>query len=150
MRKFKDSGKTIQNELAVRTLARRLVLLGPKTNDLFMLLQMLDDCRHVRSLDCLPYWRPFSLFFLRTWNYELCIKASTPLPICLDRQTLCRVSYCEPTPTVRLRALSGECFSISHTFLRVFIDFLCQDRQTPPRSLLSKWTTACRQEHLAQ
>ena len=80
-RALRDDRKTKQNELAVRTLARRLVLLGPETNDLFMLLQMLDDCRHVRSLDCLPYWRPLSLFFLRTWHYELCIKASIPLPI---------------------------------------------------------------------
>ena len=85
-RALRDDGKTKQNELAVRTLERRLVALGPKTDDLFMLLQMLDDCRHVRSLDCLPYWRPFSYFFLRTWNYELCIKASTPLPI---NSTLC-------------------------------------------------------------
>ena len=85
-RALRDDRKTKQNELAVRTLARRLVLLGPETNDLFMLLQMLDDCRHVRSLDCLPYWRPLSLFFLRTWHYELCIKASIPLPI---NSTLC-------------------------------------------------------------
>ena len=70
-RALRDDGKTKQNELAVRTLARRLVLLGPKTNDLFMLLQMLDDCRHVRSLDCLPYWRPFlsSSFAPGTTNF---------------------------------------------------------------------------------
>ena len=53
-RALRDDGTTKQNELAVRTLERRLVALGPKTADLFMLLQMLDDCRHVRSLDCLP------------------------------------------------------------------------------------------------
>ena len=70
-RALRDDGKTKQNELAVRTLERRLVALGPKTDNLFMLLQMLDDCRHVRSLDCLPYWRPFlsSSFAHGTTNF---------------------------------------------------------------------------------
>ena len=40
-------------ELAVRTLKLRLVSLGPKTDDLLMLLQMLDDCR-ARLFSILP------------------------------------------------------------------------------------------------
>ena len=43
-RALRDDGKTKQNALAVRTLKLRLVSLGPKTDDLLMLLQMLDCC----------------------------------------------------------------------------------------------------------
>ena len=52
-RALRDDGKTKQNALAVRTLKLRLVSLGPKTDDLLMLLQMLHGCR-ARPFSSLP------------------------------------------------------------------------------------------------